>query len=198
MALARGATAASPPPGSSVRSGAASLGRSQRCPGAGLSGESDVRAGRERVSDWTTRASRRRPASTDIILDPFLRHPAPPAARVRALAAELAPAGIALWLRLPTIVRPDERRHLDKWLHLDVPVLTGHLGLARELAATGRRVTADYAVNCFNQHTAAALFGMGVERIVLSVELTAERSRPCRRRARARALPLWCTDGPRE
>ena len=111
--------------------------------------------------------------STEIIVDPFLRHPAPPAARLRALAEELSPAGIDVWLRLPTIVRPDERRQLTKWLDLGLPVVTGHLGLARELADAGRRVTADYAVNCFNQHTAAALFDFGIERVVLSVELTA-------------------------
>jgi putative protease len=112
--------------------------------------------------------------ATDIILDPFLRHPAPPVSRVRALAAELASAGATLWLRTPTIVRPADRRDLEKWLQLELPVLTGHLGLARELAASGRRVATDYAVNCFNQHTAAALFGMGVERILVSVELTAD------------------------
>jgi putative protease len=112
--------------------------------------------------------------ATDVILDPFLRHPAPPVSRVRTLAAELGAAGITLWLRTPTIVRPSDRPDLDKWLQLGTPVMTGHLGLARELAAGGRRVATDYAVNCFNQHTAAALFGMGVERIQVSVELTAE------------------------
>jgi putative protease len=38
--------------------------------------------------------------------------------------------------------------------------------------APGRDVVADYAVNCFNQHTAAELFRLGARRIVLSVELT--------------------------
>ena len=112
--------------------------------------------------------------ATEVIFDPFLRHPAPPAARVRALATELAAAGVSVWLRTPTIVRPADRRGLAKWLALDLPVVTGHLGLARELAADGRRVTTDYAVNCFNQHTAAALFAMGIERILLSVELTCD------------------------
>jgi putative protease len=112
--------------------------------------------------------------ATEIIFDPFLRHPAPPAARLRELAAELSDSGIAVWLRTPTIVRPSDRRALGKWLDNDLPVVTGHLGLARELAGAGRRVATDYAVNCFNQHTAAALFGMGVERILLSVELTSD------------------------
>jgi putative protease len=111
--------------------------------------------------------------STEVVVDPFLRHPIPPAARLRALAQELGERGTDVWLRLPTIVRPGERDALNKWLALGLPVVTGHLGLARELAAAGRRVTADYAVNCFNQHTAAALFGFGIERVVLSVELTA-------------------------
>ncbi len=110
--------------------------------------------------------------ATEIIFDPFLRHPAPPAARLRALAAELADRDVPVWLRLPTIVRPTEHRTLAKWLDLELPVVTGHFGLARSLAREGRRVTADYAINCFNPHTAEAVLGTGVERLVLSVELT--------------------------
>jgi putative protease len=90
---------------------------------------------------------------------------------VRALAEEL---GVAFAIRTPTIIRPPKRRTLDKWLALGLPVLTGHLGLARELASAGRRVTLDYATNCFNQHTAAEYFRYGVDRIALSIELTAE------------------------
>ena len=110
--------------------------------------------------------------ATEVTFDPFLRHPAPPAARVRALAEELAGRGVALRLRTPSIVRPEERRALTKWLALDLPILSGHLGLVAELARAGRDVTADYAVNCFNQHTAAELFRLGARRIVLSIELT--------------------------
>jgi putative protease len=110
--------------------------------------------------------------ATEITFDPFLRHPAPPAARLRALRDEMAERGVALRLRTPTIVRPEERRTLDKWLALELPILTGHLGLVAELARVGRDVTADYAVNCFNQHTAAEIFRFGARRIVLSVELT--------------------------
>lgn len=112
--------------------------------------------------------------ATEVHVDPFLRHPAPPAARLRELAVELRAAGVTTWLRTPTIIRPSERRALTKWLDLDLPVVTGQLALARELAARGRRVAADYAINCFNHHTAAALFGYGVERVTLSVELTTE------------------------
>jgi putative protease len=43
-----------------------------------------------------------------------------------------------------------------------------------EVARDGRDVIADYAVNCFNQHTAAELFRLGASGIVLSVELTAD------------------------
>jgi len=111
--------------------------------------------------------------ATEIIFDPFLRNPAPPAARLRTLAAELSERGTTVWLRLPTIVRPTEHRPLTKWLELGLPVVTGHVGLAFALARAGRRVTADYAVNCFNAHTAAAVLQAGVERLVLSVELTA-------------------------
>ena len=110
--------------------------------------------------------------ATEITFDPFLRHPSPPAARVRALAEELSARGVSLRLRTPTIVRPEERRSLDKWLALDIPILTGHLGLVAELSRAGRNVTADYAVNCFNQHTAAEIFRLGARRIVLSIELT--------------------------
>jgi putative protease len=111
--------------------------------------------------------------ATEVVFDPFLRNPPPAAAVVRRLAEELAGRAVVR-VRTPTIVRPPERKALDKWLALGLPVVTGHLGLARELAAEGRSVVADYAVNCFNQHTAAVYFGMGVERVVLSVELTAE------------------------
>jgi len=110
----------------------------------------------------------------EVSLDLFLRHPTPPVARVKALAGELADQGVVLRLRTPTIVRPEERKVLDKWLALELPITTGHLGLLAELAAAGRSVVADYAVNCFNQHTAGVLFGLGAERIVLSVELTAD------------------------
>lgn len=112
--------------------------------------------------------------ATEISFDPFLRHPAPPAARVRALAGQLAERSVILRLRLPSVVRPSERRWLAKWLDLGLPLSTGHLGLVAELAAEGRDIVADYAVNCFNQHTATEIFALGAGRIVLSVELTTE------------------------
>jgi putative protease len=112
--------------------------------------------------------------ATEITFDPFLRHPAPAAARVRALAGELADRGVTLRLRTPTIVRPEDRKSLEKWLALGLPILSGHVGLVAELSRQGRDVTADYAVNCFNQHTAAELFRLGARRIVLSVELTTQ------------------------
>ncbi|MEO8946304.1 MAG: DUF3656 domain-containing protein [Gemmatimonadaceae bacterium] len=110
--------------------------------------------------------------ATEVVLDPFLRHPAPPLSHVRALAADIAALGVTLRIRTPTIVRPEDRPSLDKWLALDLPLVTGHVGLAVELARAGRDVVADYAVNCFNQHTAAYLFANGVRRIVPSIELT--------------------------
>ncbi|MEO7041215.1 MAG: U32 family peptidase [Gemmatimonadaceae bacterium] len=112
--------------------------------------------------------------ATEIVLDPFLRHPTPPVTRVRALAADLAVAGIGFRIRTPSIVRPEDRAVVDKWLALDLPVVSGHVGLAVELASKGRDVVADYAVNCFNEHTAAHLFSHGVSRIVPSIELTTE------------------------
>ncbi len=112
--------------------------------------------------------------ATTVVLDPFLRHPTPPVTRVRALAAELRAAGVELRIRTPTIVRPDERRTTQKWLDVGLPVVSGHVGLVAELGRAGCDVIADYAVNCFNQHTAAELFRLGARRIVLSVELTVE------------------------
>ena len=112
--------------------------------------------------------------ATEISFDPFLRHPVPPLARVRSLHEELGARGIDFRIRTPSIVRPEERKSVDRWLDLGLPVLTGHLGLMAELASAGRDVAADYAVNCFNQHTAAEYFRLGARRIVLSVELTVE------------------------
>ena len=112
--------------------------------------------------------------ATEVVFDPFVRHPAPPVARVRALADELASIGVDFRLRTPTIVRPAERRFVDKWLAAGFPILSGHLGLVAELAAAGRDVTADYAVNAFNEHTAAEIFALGARRIVSSVELTVD------------------------
>ena len=112
--------------------------------------------------------------ATEIVLDPFLRHPMPPVSRVRALAEELAASGIPLRIRTPTIVRPEERHGIRKWLELGLPLLSGHLGLVAELAREGRDVVADYAVNCFNAQTAAELFRLGASRITASVELTVD------------------------
>ena len=112
--------------------------------------------------------------ANEIVFDPFLRHPAPPRSRIMALAAEVKEKGAQLRLRTPTIVRPEDRPQLEKWLTLDLPLLSGHVGLIAELSRAGRDVVADYAVNCFNPHTAAELFRMGAQRITASVELTAD------------------------
>jgi len=112
--------------------------------------------------------------ATTVVLDPFLRHPTPLVTRVKALAAELRERGVTLRLRTPTIVRPEERRMVQKWLDLGLPTLSGHLGLVDELGRSGRDVVADYAVNCFNHHTARELFSRGARRIVLSIELTTD------------------------
>ena len=108
----------------------------------------------------------------EISLDLFLRHPMPPVARVKHLATELSQRGVTLRLRTPTIVRPADRKQVEKWLALGTPLVSGHLGMVAELAAEGRDVVADYAVNVFNQHSAAEVFRLGARRIVLSVELT--------------------------
>lgn len=110
--------------------------------------------------------------ATEVVLDPFLRHPTPPISRVTALREELAAQGVGLRLRTPVIVRPEERKRLDKWLALGLPVLSGHVGLVAELAEAGVDVVADYATNVFNQHTAAFLFELGARRLTASIELT--------------------------
>lgn len=112
--------------------------------------------------------------ANEISLDLFIRHPTPPVSRVKALREQLAERGVTLRLRTPTIVRPEDRKALDKWLALETPLTSGHLGLVAEMSAAGRDVVADYAVNAFNQVTAAELFQLGAKRIVLSVELTGE------------------------
>ena len=112
--------------------------------------------------------------ATEISLDVFLGHPTPPVTRVRALIDELSQQGVTVRLRTPTIVRPEERKVLDKWLALETPLVSGHAGLVAELAAQGRDVVADYGVNCFNQFTAGELLRLGARRIVLSIELTTE------------------------
>lgn len=112
--------------------------------------------------------------ATEICFDPFLRHPAPPLARVKALHERLAARGVALRLRTPTVVRPEERKSIQKWLDLGLSILSGHLGLVAELSRAGQDVVADYAVNAFNGHTAAELFRLGARRIVASVELTVD------------------------
>ncbi len=112
--------------------------------------------------------------ATEVILDVFLRHPTPPVTRVRALQAELNAEGIMLRLRTPTIVRPEDFKRLTKWLDLELPIFTGHLGLLAELSAAGRDVVGDYALNVFNPHTADILFGLGARRLTTSVELTTD------------------------
>jgi putative protease len=111
--------------------------------------------------------------ATEVLFDPFLRHPSPPRSRVMAMVADLRSRGIDFRLRLPSIVRPTERRALAPWLALDVPLQTGHAGMAVELARAGRDVVGDYAINAFNPHAAAVFFARGVQRVVASVELTA-------------------------
>jgi putative protease len=112
--------------------------------------------------------------ATEICFDPFLRHPAPPLARVRALGDRLAGAGVTLRLRTPTIVRPEDRKSIEKWLDSGLPLLSGHLGLVSEWGRAGRDVVADYATNVFNAHSAVEVFRLGARRIVASVELTVE------------------------
>ena len=112
--------------------------------------------------------------ATSIVFDPFLRHPAPPMSRVRALQEDLTGQGITFRLRTPTIVRPEDRAAASKWLSLMTPIQTGHLGLLSELGAEGRDITGDYALNVFNQHTAAEYFALGASALTLSIELTVD------------------------
>jgi putative protease len=151
----------------------AAVGRTATSPGPSLAARDDFRLSAQVYSVEQAEAAADAGA-TEIVFDPFLRHPAPPLARLRALKEKLDERGIALRLRTPTIVRPEERKSIQKWLDLGLPILSGHLGLVHELAQAGRDVTADYAVNAFNAHTAAEIFRLGARRIVASVELTTE------------------------
>jgi len=148
--------------------------RREDAAGGPADGAAGARTFRLIASTWTVDDARAaaEAGATEVMLDPFLRHPAPPVSRVLALRDELAAQGVALRLRTPTIVRPDDRKRLDKWLALDLPVHTGHLGLLHELSSAGRDVTGDYALNAFNEHTAALLFELGARRLTASVELT--------------------------
>jgi len=110
----------------------------------------------------------------EIVFDPFLRHPFPSVTAVTGLVERVREAGKSFRLRLPTIVRPEERKKIDKWIALGTPLLSGHLGLLAEFAAAGRDVHADYAVNCFNVPTAHELFALGASAITPSIELTTE------------------------
>lgn len=110
--------------------------------------------------------------ATEVVLDPFLRHPAPSVNAVLALRDSLASRNVGFRLRTPVIVRPEDRKAVEKWLKLDVPFLTGHLGLLAELSRAGKDVVGDYALNVFNQHTAAEMFRLGAKRLTLSIELT--------------------------
>jgi putative protease len=74
--------------------------------------------------------------ATEVVFDPFLRHPAPPLARVRALARRLRGAGRAR-PATPTIVRPAERRALAKWSRLELPLLVGPPRHRRRIGAPG-------------------------------------------------------------
>lgn len=111
--------------------------------------------------------------ATEVVLDPFLRHPAPPRRRVKRLGDDLVGRGIGLRLRTPSVIRPADRPALEPWLALDLPLLSGHLGLVAERGGAGADIVADYATNCFNPHTARELFRLGAIRITPSVELTA-------------------------
>ncbi len=110
----------------------------------------------------------------EIVFDPFLRHPFPSVTAVAGMVERVRQAGKSFRLRLPTIVRPEERKKIDKWVALGTPLLSGHLGLLAEFAAAGRDVRADYAVNCFNVPTAEELFALGASGITPSIELTTE------------------------
>jgi U32 family peptidase len=112
--------------------------------------------------------------ATEIVFDPFLRHPAPSLSQVRAMQEELSARGVHLRLRTPTIVRPEDRKAASKWFGLMLPMLTGHVGLLAELSDEGRDVVGDYALNVFNQHTAAEYFALGAARLTLSVEHTVD------------------------
>ena len=120
-----------------------------------------------RCSRSTTRAPPPTAGATEIVLRSL---PAPPHAAAstrvpRARRASCARAGRRAAPPHADHRAPRGARSVQKWLDLGLPIVSGHLGLVAELARAGRDVVADYAVNCFNQHTAAELFRLGARRI---------------------------------
>ena len=77
-----------------------------------------VRSSPPRSSPSTTPAPPPRPAPTRSPSIPSCATPRRRPRASRALIDELAAAGMTLRLRTPTIVRPEERKTLDKWLAL--------------------------------------------------------------------------------
>ena len=83
---------------------------------------------------------------------------APPLARIRALQERLTERGVSLRLRTPTIVRPEERRSIQKWLDLGLPILSGHLGLVAEFGEGGQGCRGRLRGECFQcAHRGGAL-----------------------------------------
>lgn len=80
---------------------------------------------------------------------------------------------LALRAESARVARARRQAEIDAALALGTPLQSGHLGLVAELGGQGRDVVADYALNCFNAHTAAELFRLGARHVALSVELTA-------------------------
>ena len=155
-----------------------------------------ARAGLSRRRRATPRRTPARPRSC---FDPFLRHPAPPVARVRALRERLARAR----RRAPPAHADDRasrgaRRAFRSGSTSGCRSSSGHLGLVAELARAGRDVVADYAVNVLQRSTPRReLFALGARRIVASVELTTGRDGAARRAVGGRRLRRLALRPPR-
>ena len=109
----------------------------------------------------------------------------------------LAGAGVALRLRTPTIVRPEERRAIEKWLDLGAAdaqrTPRSRAGVGRRRDATSSPTTRS---NVFNAHTAVEVFRLGARRIVASVELTTRSSRSSSRRGTGEGFDVFLYGRP--
>ena len=135
-----------------------------------------------------------RAGATEIVLDPFLRHPTPPLTRVSVLADDAARRCDAPPANADDRAARRTRARSTSGSRSSLPILSGHVGLAAELAESGRDVTADYAVNCFNQHTAAAVLSarrQAHRAVNRAHRRRAERTDAAMGRQRVRRPRLW-------
>ena len=119
-------------------------------------------------------------------------------ARSRACRSASSPRGVTLRLRTPTIVRPEDRKSIQKWLDLGLPD-PQRTSRARRRAARARAdvVGRLRARMSSIAHTAAEIFRLGAQRIVASVELTTDELSQLVAPWDGDGFDVFCMGGPR-